>query len=189
MHAAVVIGLAALLPAFGLPAVATVTLILITGYAVGASLLHWVHPNLQVAIRENTFGTTVTGLAVCSLVLGVMTHWPINTPVVYSTLSAIAVVAGRRHIRDACPAFAADVNSRATSPFLLVLLWFAFGLACYSALRTLFDALTMHLVIPRVGAVRLLAFRCARYVWAVQPIGGNWLFGWAYVLAGDTRRS
>ena len=137
------------------------------------------------------FIETTVGLGACSLLLGIAAHARINTPIAYLGLSVTAIALGRRHLVAAWRRFvmAAEGHRLDEPPVLLcALLWFAFGMQlCFAALpERYFDALAMHLVVPHaLQMFRSWHFDAREYVWAVQPMGANWLFGWAYVLAGE----
>lgn len=188
---AVLLGCVTALAAFGIGAVAAVLLILIAAYALGAWLLEWTQHRQTESLGTDVFAATTIGLSACSLLLGFTAHARVNVSIAYLALCAVSLALGWRHVVGAWNRFTATVpNDRQNqAPLLLcIALWFAFGMhVCFAALPERYhDALAMHLVVPR--ALQLFGywhFNAREYVWAVQPMGANWLFGWAYVLAGE----
>ena len=48
------------------------------------------------------------------------------------------------------------------------------------------DSLALHLTIPEyLDFNHLWSFNVGYYVWAVMPMNGDWLFGLAFLLAGE----
>ncbi len=207
---ALVLGCVVAIATFGFAPFAIVFLILITGFALGARLLQLAQRKAHEPTSGFIFAKAVVGLSACSLLLGFMAHLPVNVPLTYLALSAASLGWGWRHLqvvwsdlvalsrsnRQGCPQRAwnglaafwrSDRQSAAPLP-LRIALWFAFGLHVYFAAlpERYHDALAMHLVIAR--ALELYDrwhFHAGDYAWAVQPMGANWLFGWAYVLGGE----
>ena len=185
------LGCVVVLAAFGISAFATVLLLLISGYALGARLLEWAQDGQPEPRWSDVFTKTTVGLSACSLLLGFAAHSQVNVPIAYLALSAVSIGLGWRHVLSAWSSIAApaDNDRQSEAPLLLrAALWFAFGMhVCFAGLPERYhDALAMHLVIPR--ALELFGywhFDAREYAWAVQPMGANWLFGWAYVLAGE----
>ena len=181
-----------LLGAFGIAATTTVIVITITAFSLGASLLEQAGPAAGGDDMPPPLATTAVGLAALALLFGVTAHFSVNTAPAYLGLSAIAIWVGRRHGARLAREVAAAIRARsfaATPPFAVgVALWFGFGIEMYYAAlpERYHDALAMHLVIPRALEVfGRWNFDVADNVWAVWPLGGDLLFGWAYVLAGE----
>jgi hypothetical protein len=207
---ALALGCVLAIAACGFAAFAIVFLILVTGYALGGRLLQLAQRRAHEPTSGFIFAKAVVGLSACSLLLGFMAHLPVNVPLAYMALSAASVGWGWRHLQrawtdlvalcrsdgqgrpphawtDLAAFWRSDRQSVAPLP-LRIALWFAFGLHLYFAAlpERYHDALAMHLVIAR--ALELYDqwhFHAGDYAWAVQPMGANWLFGWAYVLGGE----
>ena len=185
-----VVGGGAVLGAFGIGAACSVALIIASAFAFGSWLLDragadGAHPSPPVA-------ATAIGVAAQTLFLGVTAHFPINTAPAYLAVAVAALWLGRRHVADHARRTVAVAQARwhgATAPFVVAAaLWFALGIQMYYAAlpERYHDALALHLVIPR--ALELSGrwnFDAAENVWAVAPLGADFLFGWAYVLAGE----
>jgi hypothetical protein len=185
------VGCALVITAFGVGPFAVVTLIAVSCYAIGARILEWVEGTPPGSAAADIFLATTIGLAACSLLLGFAAHARINVPAAYLGLSVVAIWLGRRHVLTRWRWIAAILRDerRGDTPLLLrAALWFAFGFqACFAALpERYFDALAVHLLVARqLDLFGLWHFDPREYVLAVQPMGANWLFGWAYVLAGE----
>ena len=188
----VALGSAVLLGAFGLAATASVVVVTLTAFALGAWLLDRAGTAAGGDTGPPPIATTAVGLAALALLFGVTAHFGVNIAPAYLAISAFSIWLGRRRVVRLVQHLAAVARTRSfetTPPFVVgAALWFGFGIAMYYAAlpERYHDALAMHLVIPR--ALELFGrwnFDVADNVWAVWPLGGDLLFGWAYVLAGE----
>jgi hypothetical protein len=188
---ALVLGCALAVATFGIGAFSSVALILIACYALGARVLEWVDGGQSADVGSDACLATTVGLAVCALLMGFTAHLRVNVPVAYIALAGVSIWIGRRHVAAAWRAFVAaarDPQPMAMPLPLSAVLWFAFAMhVAYAALPERYhDALALHLVVPRaLELFRFWHFDAREYTWAVQPMGANWLFAWAYVLAGE----
>ena len=133
------------------------------------------------------------GLAAFILLLGVAMHLPVNYPPVYLIGLALPIVAGRQYVKRHGAAFREWLTD-STSPtslasFVLWTMVFYIGVlhASGAALPERYnDALAMHLMVPTFVATRgLWSFDFVNYVWAVIPLGADWLYAMSYLLAGE----
>lgn len=176
----------------GLPTIATAFLFL-GATAIGAIGAGWT-ASCSRLVRPLPL-TTALGLAVLVLVWNLTAFWPINRSWVWGlVLGTLTLATYRRWL----PLFRQTLKALFPSRTDSVLPWGerllcagAFGLwllaLCFCAFPEVsHDALAMHLVIPAVVAQygRWL-FDPEQFVWALWPLGADWLFSLGYLWAGE----
>ncbi len=176
----------------GLPAIATLALIGLAAYALGAALL----ARLELSRRSlaDDGMATVLGLAVIAVALAVVGGLRLHGAPVYALAVCAACIFGRRQLGELLRRSAAACSlwqppaarSERTLLFALVgilqLHWIV-GLKPDVG----YDALAMHAAFPvQVALEHRWSYDVGRYVWAVMPLGADWLYTLAYLLAGDT---
>jgi len=179
-----------LVTAFGLAAVASVTLIAGAALALGGRIAQGAAfaeaDPLEAAVLR-----AAAGLALLLAVLHLLAHFPVNTVAVHLALLAVAVGVGRDALRGdaarlaaflrAAPGPRASVNAGVA---LLVVL--AAHSAVAAAPEAASDALAMHLMVPhQVAAQGRWSFDFHSYLWAVVPMGADWLYTTASLLGSE----
>jgi hypothetical protein len=132
------------------------------------------------------------GIGIFGTLIGLGAHFPIAYPATYSLMLAAPFIG----IRD--PKFYFDKFSKLNQPealtksipiYLLQIGIISFFIIyfLYSLLPELgFDALVYHLFIPaQVSSLHLWGFDVEKYIWAVFPLLGDWIFSLTYVLSGE----
>ena len=157
---------------------------------VGKSLLSFlrVHQGDGDWVFEFMVGAGVYGSAV-----GLLAHLPASYPGVYGLALAAPLILGRATLVELGVALR-PLLSRKHNPTIRVN-----GLDVAIAVVGLVhlaialmpevghDALAMHLFIPAHMALRQQwGFDVSKYVWAVMPMLGDWIFTIGYMLAGET---
>ncbi len=165
--------------ACGVAAVAAVTLLLVSSWALGGR----VAPGLT---------GVVLGLNVWAWLVGAAVHLPIHTGGAYGAALLLPLAFEWRRLREGARAAAAWLRagcqlSRAEAAAAAALgLPLAMHLAVAAGPETGADALAMHLAIPAsVEAHQRWVFEARHTAWAVMPMQANWCFTAAYLLGGE----
>lgn len=177
---------------FGFAATTAILFLLLASLAIGELLTNkdnWVADDevSQVPIL------VIIGLAVLVVAAGVLMHFPVNTALTYFVGLSIPVFFARASLtqRMRCIAvWATNVKSRRSrsSPWLVSVIAFLLALHLFATAlpERGHDALATHLMVPMLVAERgRWSFDFQQHVWAVMPMGGDWLYAVAYLLAGE----
>ena len=134
----------------------------------------------------------LVGLAVHGTVVGFLVHFPVNYAATYTALLAAPLLVRRgdaaRVLRERWQEMR-DSGERAPGTGL-----FGSAAAALAAVHlcvalmpeTGHDALVTHLLLPaRIAWDHVWHFDVDRYVWAVMPMIGDWLYTIGHVLAGE----
>lgn len=136
----------------------------------------------------------LAGVCLLGTVVGLLAHFPVNYPSVYSIGLAVPFILERKYLahwlKQLPPLkFSANEGLDRTSLCLEVAIC---AIALVHFMVALMpevghDALAMHLFIPGHLATRhQWGFDVSTYVWAVMPMMGDWIFAIGYMLAGET---
>ncbi|WP_175363541.1 phospholipid carrier-dependent glycosyltransferase [Pseudomonas corrugata] len=139
---------------------------------------------VQLLVGIGTFGTLI----------GLTAYFPINYPWLYATLLLVPIVLGRQHAASTGRELLTWIRAERApqARFQTVLDVLIAGFVClYAGVAFMpevgHDALAMHLFVPAHLAQRhQWSFDASTYVWAVMPMLADWIYGIAYMLAGET---
>ena len=150
--------------------------------AVGIKQRDLFHRLLQLALGAGVYATLV----------GLMVLVPVNYASVYFVLLVAPMFIWRSQAKElVAELFAAhqQLNEIVMRDWIssLVVFYFLAIYFCVALLPELgFDALAMHLTIPaHVAEHHRWGFDAEKYVWAVMPMNGDWLYTFAYMLGGE----
>jgi hypothetical protein len=164
----------------GLIVVGTILILLISSTIIGNRLLY----------RENNSNrlySLISGLAIYSLIIGLLAHTTYNTIYLYSTILLLPLLFCRKKLFS----FA---NINIIQPRSLIdRLYFSFvcvslTLIFVQVLRpeTMHDALYTHLRVPaEIKYFLTYHFNLNEHLYALIPLGANWLYALVYVVAGE----
>ncbi len=179
-----------LVVAHGLAATAATALVASAALALGFRLSRRAAfgegPFLEVALLR-----LVLGLAVIVAVVQLLAHFPVNTPALHLGLLGLCLWAGRAGLREAAARlgrFAGEEPAPRSAAYAQVALLVVLGL--HSAMAAVpeagSDALAVHLMVPQqVASHGLWGFDFRGFVWAVVPMGADWLYTTANLLGGE----
>ena len=135
---------------------------------------------------------TMLGSAVYIFPMTFLARLPVNYPLVWAVLLAIPIVrdmAGVRSRLAACADSLRRVELRSWGErAAAALLIFVLGMHWLVALKPEVgaDALAMHLAIPaNLAAHHRMTFEPSRFIWAVMPMGADWIYSIVYQLGGE----
>jgi hypothetical protein len=137
---------------------------------------------------------TAAGFALSSLVVGILSFFPVNNQATYLLLIGLPICWGWRENRSALSKLWSTWKTATSTPFpawtaaLRLLIGFALALQTLAALQPEVgaDALAMHLVIAeRLKEAGFFDYDVGRSIWAVMPMAGDWQFATAYMLGGE----
>lgn len=174
---------------FGADSVFAVALVLGSSFLLGESIYQKLISDGGER-DENTALKTCIGLGVYAVAGYLVISLPINSVFTYLLLfmSVIAVRYRRvlsilRHLQQEFAGRTAGESYFRTGLMYSLLAIYA----CASSLpETGHDALAMHLYIPTfVEHASQWTYDVSTYVWAVMPMGGNWLYTYVYLLSGE----
>jgi hypothetical protein len=176
----------------GLGPLASALLVLLACLAVGDLIVCRLGRDTQLALRALI--STLVGLALLAMLVGILAHFPINRPAFYVPLFIVAVVLDKRGIRGYWQGLSLWFSrSRprdshwaflATALLVLVLL-----LQSVRAVlpETGGDGMGMHLVVAsQLASQHQWSFDPAMFAWGVYPLGSEWIEGVGWILGGET---
>lgn len=183
------LSLAWLAAAHGLGALASLALVAAAAYGLGFRILQGASCIRSEGMAPELL-RVATGLAAIVGTVQVLVHWPINSTALYLALLGGAAGYGRHGIRAVVARAAAargavlSVESRFATAALVTVL------AAHSAVAALpevaSDALAVHLMVPQqVASLGEWSFDFRAYVFALIPMGADWLYTAAHFLGGE----
>lgn len=190
---AVLLALAAVASAMLLTpgALAVVLLCLLSAHVLGLRLLRFLHATEALALPPSI--PLLAGLCVWIGLVGASAGLKMHFAPVYALLLVAPLVFAWRDVRDSFArlrAFlAAPTSFTWTERAWLALALMVYVLHLFMVARPEvgYDAGTMHLQIARIMAEEhRFRFDVTRYLWALMPMGADWAYTVAYVLAGET---
>ena len=144
----------------------------------------------QARVDEVT--TLLVGAGAYGTAVSLAAHFPVSYPGVYFVVLAIPLALARAPMADLLGAWWKALERRRERagvawPEVLLgavaLVHLAFALLP----EVMYDAMTLHLLVPgHMAARHQWDFDTSRYVLALLPMLGNWLFTIGYMLAGET---
>lgn len=167
---------------------AAVVLFLISSSAMGSRLLG---RDKSESITTDLCATLL-GSGVYLFLMTLIARAPVNYPVAWGVLLAIPIAIDIRGVWRRLKVWASRLLSiELRSPwerlslavllFILIAQWFVTLKPETSA-----DGLAMHLAIPmNIAANHRMTFEPSRYVWAVMPMGADWLYSIVFLLGGE----
>ena len=174
----------------GLAGVAALGLLLLAAFSIGGLLAHAGAIKLDGLLPAAL--ALALGLAALTLLLTVSAHFPMDGPVIYALTLAGLTAIGWRGLRDQARLLWGWLGD--AEP-LGMKTWVGCGFfagavllnICYSGLFGFTpDTLAMHLYIPSYMATYgQWSYDFHTYLWALEPIGSDLLFGVVYRLGGD----
>jgi len=135
----------------------------------------------------------LVGAGIYGVLIGLMAHFPINYPGVYGLLLLMPLVLFKVHTCELISAvrnYVREKHRKKRPELLLEIAIVVVGLVYFVVAlmpEVGHDALAMHLFIPgHLEQQHLWGFDVSKYVWAVMPMLGDWIFSAGYMLAGET---
>ncbi|MDY7577615.1 glycosyltransferase family 39 protein [Herbaspirillum sp. RTI4] len=141
-----------------------------------------------------TVRNSVVGFAAIGSLIGVLAHYPVCTPTIFFALiSFLAVFCGwrlhaRGRFREKLPIPLLWKKRKWPEIIMLALVLLGGTLVLMVGLLpdVGYDALAVHLNVPaRMLETGLWRFDVTEYIWAVMPLGADWLLVPPYFLAGE----
>ena len=182
----------ALILGFGLGAVAAVSLLLLSAISIG-QMLYVDRGTRAYRLGAQLVISAAIGLAFIVLLLNVLMHFRVNTEAVYLLALVVPLAMAYRPLsRLALQIFGWTKSPyvfSGKSTFLLgAVLCIGLIHAVGAALPERYhDALAIHLMVPGfVKTYGFWSFDFKQYVWALMPMGGDWLYSASYLLGGES---
>ena len=174
--------LAAAMVLAGPPAVLAPALFLLSAYAIGSRLLR---PNKRSI--ETSLCSTLAGIAVYIFLMTLIARLPVHYPAVWLALLALPIAVFRRELAWPKPWPALELpgaSERAAFALLVLILGTHFLMALKP--ETSADGLAMHLAVgANIAAHHAFTVEPTRLVWAVMPMGADFLYSIVYLLGGE----
>lgn len=161
--------------------------------AASAILGGWLLGKLRTK-DEDWFNCFLTGAGVYGTAVGLLAHFSVNYPGIYGVALAFPMVLGWKVLRQWFIAFVIWI-ARSHASADRVSYWLDIAIAIVALVfftvalmpELGHDALATHLFVPAHLATRhQWGFDAGTYAWAVMPMLGDWIFSYAYMLAGET---
>lgn len=132
------------------------------------------------------------GLAIVVGCVGILSHFYVNHFPVYVILLAVPIVFGWRLVREHLLSFRDWLSSQTKIPAqeywmaVLLIVILVSHIPQTILPERYHDALAMHLLIPtQVSANGIWHYDFKQFVWAVMPMGVDWLYTVAYLLGDE----
>jgi len=148
----------------------------------------------KIQLKSTWLDCFLLGIGILGTIIGLLSHFPINYSGAYGLFLALLCFFGRKILVE----MLSDVkhwhkNYRFPNlkfnrfleifVFTLILLYFIVSLMPEMS----YDSLAMHLFVPaKLESRHYWDFDVNKYVWAVMPMLGNWIYSLAYMLGGET---
>jgi hypothetical protein len=173
----------------GIAPIASNFLLFIFSFFIGYGFLKLIRINNLNLVSLTTLSV---GLGVISLIINFFSYFKINTPIIYflifSSISLLIFYLNKTYILDIFSKIKIKKFYIETNFFFSTIFIFLF---CYSFLAiilpdTSHDGLSTHLTIPKqLFLNKIWNYNVDDYVWAVQPMGGQWLFSFLFFFGGE----
>lgn len=153
---------------------------------------------VRTALRDSSANrgwivNMLVGAGLYGVIIGLIAHFSINYPGVYALLLLLPLMFAKgstseliSDVRD----WAGRGYSNKGSDLLLEVAIVVVGMIYFVVAlmpEVGHDALAMHLFIPgHLEQQHFWGFDVSKYVWAVMPMLGDWIFSVGYMLAGET---
>ena len=137
----------------------------------------------------------LVGVGIYGTAVGLLAHFPVNYPGLYGIALALPIILSRRTILEGGKRILSRATQNHTPPVTFKINILDVAIAVVSLVYFVvalmpelgYDALAMHLFVPVQLATRhQWGFDVTKYVWAVFPMLGDWIFSIGYMLAGET---
>jgi hypothetical protein len=180
------------LSVIGLLSVSTDTiwpLFIVVGFFLSSYVLgHYFLKVINIS-RQNALISTLAGVIFYGSIVSILVHFPVNYPGTYGLAILTPIVLGRNIIINTLSSFFRNM------PFVKKTDWLSLSILVFIVIYVLIvlmpevrnDALAMHLFIPHhVFYNHEWGFDVGKYVWAVMPTMGDWIYSFVYMLGGET---
>ncbi|MBK8870046.1 MAG: hypothetical protein IPN19_03100 [Elusimicrobia bacterium] len=168
-------------------AVGAVSLFVLSSWAVGDLVGRPFWPS----DKGNNLGKALLGAGLWGTLVGVLASLPIHTPGLHATALVVPIIVRHRQIWTQVKGWKQELSSAPQFNRDGLLTGLVFSVALIHFLLAFSpelgaDALVSHLFVPGfVAAHHLWSFDVRTYVFAVQPMLGDWIFTINYLLAGE----
>jgi hypothetical protein len=126
----------------------------------------------------------VLGIALYLIPMPFLARLPMNYPAVWMVLLAIPIVARRPRLR--MPVFSALPTWGERLSFALLALVFTIHWFAMLKPEAAPDSLAIHLAVPAdIARHHVLTYQPEQFVWAVMPMGGDFVYAIVYQLGGE----
>ena len=166
----------------------TVLVFLFSAIIVGQNLLRVVNTNdIDAEIPMMAF---LVGAGIYGTIIGLIAHFPVNTPLLYMALLALPPVIFRADakqlvdlLRQKLTSF--DHESGIATPLIAALSLFYLTIPIYPEVGH--DALAVHLFVP-IHVLENLSwgYNPEFYSWAVMPLFADWIYTICFAFGGET---
>lgn len=190
---AVLLGLATVASAMLLTpgALAVVLLCLLSAYVLGVRVLRFLHAGAELTLPPTV--PLLAGVCIWIGLVAATAGLKMHFAPVYALLLLGPLAFAWRDVRDSFTRLRLSVCAPTTRTWTerawLALAFMVYVLHLFMVARPEvgYDANTMHLQVARLMAEEhRFRFDVTRYLWALMPLGADWAYAVAYVLAGET---
>jgi hypothetical protein len=168
---------------------------IISSYASGNLLLQVVtrKAHFELSRGLQSLLEIMIGITLYMTILGIMVLLPINIPILYMALLLLPVLLNYRKVMLSLKNLSSEIEAHSSiqkihSLLLLSLLSTILAIHAIQVSRPemLADALGIHLLVPSyIKDNTFWNFDVTSFVFAVMPMGADWLYGLVYVLEGE----
>ena len=173
----------------GIAPIASNFLLFIFSFFIGYGFLKLIRINNLNLVSLTTLSV---GLGVISLIINFFSYFKINTPIIYflifSSISLLIFYLNKTYILDIfskikIKKFYIETNFVFSTIFRFLL---CYSFSAIILPETSNDGLSPHLTIPKqLFLNKIWNYNVDDYVWAVQPMGGQWLFSFLFFFGGE----
>jgi hypothetical protein len=170
-------------------------LFIISSYASGTLFLKAVsrRTHFELTSGVQSLLEIMTGITLYMTILGIMVLAPVNIPIIYIVLLLLPILLNYRKVLASLKTLSSQIETHPSIdriPSLLLLSLLSTILAIHaiqvSRPEMLADALGIHLLVPAyIRDNTLWNFDVSSFIFAVMPMGVDWLYGLVYVLEGE----
>jgi hypothetical protein len=152
-------------------------------WVVGVGVLRLLGPGDELSDAV----AVAVGMAIMGTALFALARIPVAYPATYGAALVLILLAGRRSVALLGRRLARPDSDGGSLLELAILLVIGYEFLVALMPEAGHDALAVHLFVPGQLAWRhKWSFDAGTYAWAVMPMLADWLYGVAYVLAGET---
>jgi hypothetical protein len=177
---------------FGPGTVLTVLLIVLDAWLVGDAVLRAVARSAGERAPIDACAATLGGFAIAIGLAAVTGRLPVHYSIAYAAVLMLPIVVAARRVPEllghAAAALAARTPRTPSERIWLALLATVIVVHLFIVVKPEvgFDAQTMHLEFARlIAAHHAWPHDVTRWVWAVMPLGADWMFALGYLVGGE----
>jgi hypothetical protein len=151
---------------------------------------------LRIMLDEDSWLISfLVGGGIYGTAVGLLAHFPVNYPGLYGIALVLPIILSWRIVLEVGKRFLSRTTQNHIHPVTLKINILDVAIAVVSLVYFVvalmpelgYDALATHLFVPVQLATRhQWGFDATKYVWAVFPMLGDWIFSIGYMLAGET---